>query len=269
MLPVNIDQVLQGLERNIDHLDKENFNKLLKLFLEQIQILQDQTLSIADQKNISIASGIWLDWIGKIVGERREARSDTQYREALRLRIAINSADSTSDTIINITKIATGSDSSKIIDYHPAAFVNSISTSQYTNLMRYGHLVDSIKAAGVKPILVNNIDGNRFTPAWRIDQGLVDGEYTLGVTVGGVLEPLVVNGDYITLYAQVSADDIILNTENAYLQYKGEPSNKGYLAQRIFKDTTAIFSSLTAESFAEDYFAAATSLEVSLVVYPE
>lgn len=29
MLPINIDQVAKGLERNIQNLDKENFNKLL------------------------------------------------------------------------------------------------------------------------------------------------------------------------------------------------------------------------------------------------
>lgn len=270
MLPSNIDQVMQGLERNIDHLDKENFNKLLKIFLSQIQILQDQTIDIAGQKNINAASGVWLDWIGKIIGQKREARSDSQYRDALKLRIAINSADSTPDNIISITKVATGSDSSKIIDYYPAAFVNSISTSQYTNISRYGHLVDSIKAAGVKPILVNNIQGNRFTPAWRIKQPAVAGEYILDVTDEGTRDYLSVNGEPLLLYAEVAGPDIILKSEYAYLQYKGEPNNtNGYLAQRIFKDATAIFSSLTAESFAEDYFAAAISLEVSLVVYPE
>lgn len=301
MIPSNIDQVLQGLERNIDHLDKENFNKLLVIFLQQIQILQDHTVDIAGQKNISTAAGVWLDWIGKIIGKKRGSMSDQQYREALRLGIAINSADATPNSIINITKVATGSNSSKIIDYHPAAFVNSISTTLYTDISRYKSLVDSIRAVGVKPMIVNNIQGDRLTPAWRIKQDFVEGEYTLAATrdgfkedllvngqplhiyakvtaaeyilnvnVGGVSESLLVNGQPLLLYAQVSPKDLLINKDHAYLQYKGEPNNtKGYLAQRIFKDVIAVFSSLAAESLAEEYFAAGASFEVSLDVYPE
>lgn len=200
MLPKLIDQVSQGLGRNIDFLDKENFNKLIQLFLEQVQEIEVATLSIADQKNINTAVGKWLDYIGGIIGESRKGREDSEYRLALLLKVAINNSDGTPNTIIDITKQFTGSSNSKIIDYFPAAFFNVIQVPTGTDTTGLYNLLDSIKPAGAKVITVNNIDGNRFVPSWRNEAGdetLTDYAYfdwiglaDFAIFSGGELTPL-------------------------------------------------------------------------------
>lgn len=171
MLPTLIDQVAQGLARNIDFLDKENFNKLIQLFLEEVQEIEVATLSIADQKNVATAVGVWLDYIGKIVGEARKARTDKEYRSALLLKIAANNSDATPNTIIDLTKQYTSSNNSRIIDYFPAGFFNVIQIPSDVDTIGLTSLMGSIKPVGVSATVVNNIDGNRFVPAWIVGSG--------------------------------------------------------------------------------------------------
>lgn len=270
MIPTLIDQVELGLSRNIDFLDKENFNKLLKLFLEEIQELEVATLAIADQKNINTAIGAWLDYIGSLVGQPREGRTDEEYRAALLLKIAANSSDGTPNTIIDITKQYTGSSSSKIIEYYHATFVNVIESTLCTNFEGYFSLVEQIKPVAVNAVLVNNINGNRFTPAWRVPSAPVSGNYIIEVGVSGVLQPLIVNGTPLTVYGTVTIEDANLNAENSYLYWKnGNSTTQGYLAQRIYKDTTSIVTCLSAESFATSYFGAASTMRIVLETYPD
>jgi hypothetical protein len=207
MIPTLIDQVELGLSRNIDFLDKENFNKLLKLFLEEIQELEVATLSIADQKNIQTAVGEWLDYIGKIVGQPREGRIDAEYRSALLLKIAANSSDGTPNTIIDITKQFTGAVSSRIIDYFPASFFNVLEIPEGVSTEGFSKLIDQIKPAGVSVTLINNINGDRFVPSWQnlagdetnTQHAYFDWAGLVGIEVvsGGILQPLIVNGEQL------------------------------------------------------------------------
>lgn len=222
MLPQVIDHVEQGLSRNIDFLNKENFNKLIQLFMVEVQQLEDNLLSIADQKNLTVANGVWLDYIGSIIGEPRNFRSDKEYRNALLLKISINSSDGTPNNIINLTKQFTGADNSRIIDYFPAAFVNSISIP-FTTPEEYpdsteglNDLIDNIKPAGVNGILINNINGNRFVPAWIIG-GDLQIEIPFGVEdEGGEFELELDDGDTLSV---INPDYILLNEEHSVLDW--------------------------------------------------
>lgn len=241
MLPVNIDQVAQGLSRSIDHLDKENFNKLLEIFLIQIQILQEETLAIADQKNITTAVGVWLDWIGKIIGQPREARSDAQYRDTLRLKIGINSADATPDTIIKLTKQLTSANASKIVEYPLASFFSVISSDTLPDSTLWS-LVDNIKPAGVQAQVIHNLEGTRFVPAWNRADILLPEETPF------ILD----NGDFLLLDDGLDEDDYLLvsyippniynSADSFLLPYNGDtPENnegKGLLSQVIYDYTT-------------------------------
>lgn len=196
MIPELIDQVEKGLSRNINFLDKDNFNKLLTLFLEEVQEIEDATYSIADQKNIPTAIGEWLDYIGKIVGETRKSRTDEEYRAALLLKIAANSSDGTPNVIIDITKQFTGATDSKIIDYFPASFFNVLQIPEEVDTTGLTPLLDQIKPAGVEVTVVNNINGDRFVPSWQnltgdetgIDYAYLDWAEQVGFAVfsGGV-----------------------------------------------------------------------------------
>jgi len=218
MLPQLIDQVGQGLSRNIDFLDKDNFNKLIQLFLEQVQEIEVATLSIADQKNINTAIGVWLDYIGRIVGEDRKSRNDTEYRSALLLKIAANSSDGTPNVIIDITKQYTNVTDSKVIEYFPAYFFNVLQIPDLASTDGLYKLVDSIKPAGVGVTVVNNIDGNRFVPAW-ITSGYYPLEQTLLLTSGGITDSMEINNTDNLLVSTYVYDQV--GTGFAYLDWIG------------------------------------------------
>lgn len=226
MIPTLTDQVELGLSRNIDFLDKENFNKLLKLFLEEVQELEVATLAIADQKNIQTAIGEWLDYIGKIVGQPREGRTDEEYRSALLLKVASNSSDGTPNTIIDITKQASGATSSRIIDYFPASFFNVLELPDGVSTAGLTKLMDQIKPAGVSVTMVNNVDGNRFVPSWKnlagdetnTEYAYLDWAELVGLEVvsGGILQPLIVNGEQLQVATTVG--DSVGSTEGLLAQ---------------------------------------------------
>lgn len=166
MIPQEINQVAKGLSRVITALqEKDNFIKLLKIFLEETQELEVANIELAEQKNISIAEGIWLDYIGGIVGEERKGRSDLIYRSALRTRVGINVSDATPNNIISITKEHTASLSSKIIEYYPAAFFSVVTGSQGLDSSLFA-LLQGIKPAGASVTLVSNLNDTRFLPTW-------------------------------------------------------------------------------------------------------
>lgn len=167
MIPVLIDQKKQGLGRNISDLkNKPNIEKLLSLFLEEVQEIEDATLDFAKQKNIVVAEGVWLDNLGKIVGEDRLGKKDGPYRAAISNRISINVADGTTDVMISAARAQTNATKVRIIDYYPAAFTLVVegSTTVDGSLFK---LMENIKPVGTGFLLTNNQDGDRWVPSWR------------------------------------------------------------------------------------------------------
>lgn len=229
MIPELINQVEKGLARNIDFLDKENFNKLLTLFLEQVQQIEVATLSIADQKNINTAIGVWLDYIGKIVGEPRKSRMDDEYRSALLLKVASNNSDGTPNVIIDITKQYTGATNSRIIDYFPASLFNVLQIPSGTSTVGFSNLIDNIKPAGVSITAVNNIDGNRFVPAWiNLAGDYINTEHAYLDWIG-LSEFAIFSGGELTPLTLSTGDELIITTSTDVSTNESE----GLLAQVI------------------------------------
>ncbi|MCP3683336.1 MAG: DUF2612 domain-containing protein, partial [bacterium] len=110
MIPIETDQIEKGLSRLIYELQgKENVEKLTTLFLKQVQDLEEANFSTLQQRGIYEAVGFQLDLIGKIVGLSRKGLEDEAYRAALLLKIAVNNADGTPESIIELMRNYTGS----------------------------------------------------------------------------------------------------------------------------------------------------------------
>ena len=205
------DQIDKGEERLITSLsEKENFSKLLSLYLMQIQDIENANISLSQQKNITSSEGVWLDYIGKIVGEARLGRLDSEYRGALLNRIGINTADATPDTLINLVKSHTSTNHSRIIQYFPAAFF--ITTEGAINLdSSLYSLIQNTKPVGVQPHVVSNVLGERLTPAWLLSPPSETSEFDF------VLD----NGDLLLL------DDTSPITDNLVIVSTPDPSYYG------------------------------------------
>lgn len=119
---VFVDQVTQGLERLITQWkDKPNVVGLLTSYLENVQEVQDTYQQLNDERGLETAIGAQLDVLGIIIGESRVGRNDTDYRVALKTRIAINTSDGTEPKITEALKILTGVSNFSVRDSYPAA----------------------------------------------------------------------------------------------------------------------------------------------------
>lgn len=182
-----IDHVERGLERVTSYFkDKEDYLKLLQIFLEELQDVSDQLMNLSYVKDLSTVTGIWLDYLGKIIGESRDGRSDEAYRKALQLRVAINTSDGTAPVMYEIIKTFTESDRVRIaegiLSFGQVIFDGTVNAD-----LSLWALVQEIQPVTVKTIIVQDTENKSAFPAWEITTSLVE---VFEVFDGVVSEPL-------------------------------------------------------------------------------
>lgn len=112
----NIEQTSLSIDRLTSFLqDSENVKKFLSVCIEEVEELANALLALAGQKDISTVEGVWLDFIGSIVGKERSDRSDEEYRNELLLKVSINIANGTHPATSDIIKTYTKSDNIKLV----------------------------------------------------------------------------------------------------------------------------------------------------------
>ncbi len=87
--------VSQGLKRLLVQFQGQpNFAGQLRSFLLQVQELEQVFFDLRVQRYVDNAVGAQLDGIGRVVGETRKGKNDTDYRTAIKGRILSNRANS-------------------------------------------------------------------------------------------------------------------------------------------------------------------------------
>lgn len=146
--------------------ESENLQKLVKMFVQELQEVEDALNTLSNSKDIDNISGIWLDYIGKIVNEPRKGREDKDYRPALKLRIAINTANGTHKDVYDIVLAYTKSSkvvlAQGILSWGHLIFDGDTSVD-YT----LHRLVQAIIPVTASLVVMNNTDGKCFLPAWE------------------------------------------------------------------------------------------------------
>lgn len=183
-----LDHVSQSLERPASVLrSDEDFKQLLEIFIKEANEIEKVFLDLAKQKDITTVTGIWLDYLGKILGLSRKGLTDEEYRKSLQVKIGINSSDGTPDSISEILQLTTSADKVRL-----AEGIYSWGQAQ----IRHGTLVDvntklmleDIRPVGVNLQLLNDVNGVAFSPAWEID--VPDNLQPLDISLNGSLERL-------------------------------------------------------------------------------
>jgi hypothetical protein len=163
-----IDHVEKCLSRITQDLDKEDFRKWVQLYAEELQILEDTFLVLSQQKSISIASGVWLDYIGNIVGvSRLVGQSDESYRISLNLQIGINNSDGTPDVMMALVRQYTNSENVTLTEgsyAHATLRVDGQSNIDGT----LWELIQKIKPVGTSWIIQSDFNGDAFIPSWEL-----------------------------------------------------------------------------------------------------
>lgn len=104
--PEQYDVVERGVAKLLHQFqDKENIKDLISSYLEQLQDTEDLSNVVAVSRGIDDAIGRALDQIGAFVGEPRNSRNDSSYREAIKLRIIINNSNGTPDEVIQASQL--------------------------------------------------------------------------------------------------------------------------------------------------------------------
>lgn len=123
-----------------------NFQKLIKVFAESAQDIQDVIQQLKTQRNLFDAEGIQLDRIGEILGlTRLGGESDSDYRERLQFQIFINQGFGTPEELLRILAFLTNATETGIIEIFPASY------QLYTNGLTFPdppeELVDALTAS--------------------------------------------------------------------------------------------------------------------------
>ena len=88
---VNASHINEGLALLLSqYKGKPRIEKLLRVYLAKVQELEWVFADLADQRNLDTAFGVWLDMIGRIVGQSRQGWTDAEYRKAIRARVVLN-----------------------------------------------------------------------------------------------------------------------------------------------------------------------------------
>lgn len=196
----SIDYYNEAIERLTSQLKgKENLEKLIKVSLRSLQEAEQSLLDLAKQKDLKTVTGIWLDYLGKLVGEFRSGRDDEEYRKAIEIRVAIKTSDGTEDSVYNIIKSFT--ESEKVTIAEGLFLSGQISFDGNKNVDRsLWQVVEEIKPVTSTIILLHRYDENCLNTSWEIEKSNLD---NLQVNVQGVISLLEVafsNGIIAPLY---------------------------------------------------------------------
>lgn len=100
--------------------DESLVSKLAKVYIKQLQEVEDTRNQVYLKRMLDNAVGVQLDGIGDIIGEPRNGRGDADYRNAIILQIYINNKYGEPETLISAVREYT--DASDIIykELYPA-----------------------------------------------------------------------------------------------------------------------------------------------------
>ena len=87
---------------------KPNINGLTVGLMGEVQVVEDNTLDLREDRLLSTAIGAQLDVFGRLVGEPRGDLTDDQYRRFIQARIMANLAEGTPDELLAIWTIIAG-----------------------------------------------------------------------------------------------------------------------------------------------------------------
>jgi hypothetical protein len=137
---------------------------LIQSYLDQIQELEDATWEVLDARHVNTATGVHLDTLGAIVGQPRFTSDDDVYRSVIRAKIAANRSKGTTDSLINVVRLA-GDVASPVQVTHVGPAVVRITLAEPVDaagLAALAFILPKARAAGVRLGLLAAVDEDAF-----------------------------------------------------------------------------------------------------------
>ena len=157
-----------SLNRLITSLDKNSYQTFIEIFTEELSLILDSIKGILNSKDIDNNSGVWLDYIGKIIGVKRKGLQDEDYRIALKLRILINNSSGTTEEVQDIVKSFTKS-SHTLVGKYPESLSGTVYIDgKENNSKELFELVNNIIPLESQIRIQSDYTGNAFFPSWEV-----------------------------------------------------------------------------------------------------
>lgn len=174
--------------------NKPDLEALARIYLRQLQDLEDALFEIILERDLDNAVGVQLSVIGDIVQQPRTTSDDDRFRTAIRARIAINLSDSTAEDLIKVANLLFQEfgESYTLRDEPPAQVrVTVIDPLQSADADLLHTLLDEADAGGVRLVLQWNksLDDPTDKLLCGDAAGAVVSGGGLGSTTGAVTDP--------------------------------------------------------------------------------
>lgn len=164
--------------------DSTNLKGVVDAIASEIQELEEVIYDVLTKRvNIDLAEGQGLDLIGSIVGRKRNGFSDADYRDLLRLQIAINNSKGNPEPISSTVKNITGSSFIQTQEQFPAGITFIVSESNINP-----DLLPSIEQVASAGVNVNIYATNGLGSDVFAFEGYPEDIYALGF--GDIDDPL-------------------------------------------------------------------------------
>jgi len=185
---------------------ESNVGKLMAIFADQLQKLEQTVQRVEQWRDIDQAKGTTLDRIGENVGQPRGVATDEIYRILIKSKIARNLSKGDINTIITVLSTALDTDPSEIkivelyndpIEPEPAAISLIQLPLQRINEVgmhpaQFARIVQRTVAAGVRVgviELVGTFEYGAIGDPPDPDKGFADIDQTFGGTLGAAYSP--------------------------------------------------------------------------------
>lgn len=135
-----------------------------------VQMIEDAFWDLYSAAFLDTATGVWLEYLGGIVGENREGYNDTDYRGFIKARILANKSSGTIDEVLTILAMVLGTAINvtyiSAVEFYPASMLVMIDLAIHPNAAlrnRLCRIVARARPTGVR-FLINTFpsDINTF-----------------------------------------------------------------------------------------------------------
>lgn len=146
----------------------KNLIKIIRAVAAELQEVEDESIAVLAGMLIDDATGINLDRWGKLVGERRDGKTDDIYRRFIAVRIARNLSQGRVEQLIYIARELTGA-SVRLTELYPAAIAFELDGDIEPEIAsRIRAILQTVVAGGVKVAHVTESAGE---DAFAFDSG--------------------------------------------------------------------------------------------------
>lgn len=147
----------------------ESVAGLLRALVAPLQGAEDARLDLSHALSIEGATGVWLDFFGRIVGEPRGDMPDREYRRHIQARVQINASQGEHNRILRIAELLTDASFVQITPAYPAAYTLLIVSAEQLDARALARVRDRIEQATAAGVAVHLVSSNQPGAVFRFD----------------------------------------------------------------------------------------------------